>query len=213
MKLIVYIHGKKQSGKDTVANLLIEQLEHDLHGVKYAYGDPLKIVVCDLIKLFYGIEIDIAEFYQEESKERKRPELNGMSLRDFMQSIGTDIFRKRFDDRIWIDKIVKQIDIDIKHGTHNLIIITDCRFGNEWFSYSKSLIEKGEDVKEIGIWITRQSIDDGDNHPSEQPLIDSEAFKTDYPQFIIKNDGTLNDLKQSVFKISQNFEMLSILYQ
>lgn len=134
---IIGVMGFKSSGKDTLARQLIQ------HGYqKFAFADTLK----DVLSVVFGWNRNLLEGDSNISREwRELPDewweekLNWFSEenqiikslfprftpRVAMQMIGTDLFRKHFNDSIWI------LSLENKIKKIPNVIISDCRFPNE----------------------------------------------------------------------------------
>lgn len=129
------IVGFKNSGKDSLANQFI-----NIGYEKYAFADSLK----DVLSATFGWERSLLEGDTIESRNwREEPDiwweeklnwcdqLNFKSVfprftpRVAMQLVGTDVFRKYFNDNLWI------LSLENKIRNKTNIIISDCRFPNE----------------------------------------------------------------------------------
>lgn len=118
--MIIGILGLKGSGKDTIGNYLIENYNFK----KLAYADSLKDAICCI----FGWDREMMEGSTTESR-LWREEIDpywGVSPRQMMQKIGTDLFRKHFSDDVWI----KSLKLKLQKIKTN-VVITDCRFDNE----------------------------------------------------------------------------------
>lgn len=134
---IIGIVGFAGSGKDTLARQII-----DYGYERFAFADTLK----DMISIVFGWERELMEGETLESREwRETPDVwwekklnwyaeENMNMRSLfprftprvaMQLIGTDLFRRHFNDNIWILSLENKIR-NIEH-----VIISDCRFPNE----------------------------------------------------------------------------------
>ena len=114
----------------TSADFLVNHLQG---AVKIALADRLKIICRQLIHLFYGIEIPLADFYDYDQKERIHPEYplfggQPFKIRTVLQLIGTEIFRNLFYQSIWC-QWVKEHYLD--QMTHRYVIISDIRLPDE----------------------------------------------------------------------------------
>lgn len=98
-----------------------------------------------------------------------------LSVRQILQCFGTDVMRRFFGDKLWINITLAQ-DIDN-------MIISDQRFmiENETVRENNSFI----------IHITRPGCEAG-NHPSEKEL--TKLYQRKQYDVLIENDGTLEDL-------------------
>lgn len=129
------IVGFKGSGKDTLARQFI-----DVGYEKYAFADTLKDVLSSIFgwerSLLEGDTIESRtwreepdEWWEEKLKWNENKTISSLyprfTPRVAMQMIGTDFFRKYFNDNIWI------LSLENKIKNKNKIIVSDCRFPNE----------------------------------------------------------------------------------
>jgi hypothetical protein len=168
--MIVGISGKKGSGKNTSARYIIERYG----GYELAFADPLKRLARDLIRDYFGEDVD--------PWADKTPK-----VRRFLQVLGTDLFRAYGDD-VWVKAGMRQVVRDL--GTGRVIgtaVFTDVRFPNE----ANAILDAGGVVLrcEVAESIRRErlvalygdaALDD--NHPSETALDDFAR------QIIVRND-------------------------
>lgn len=129
MTKIIAFAGRKQSGKTTSSEMLVEYFNQVLEiseGIKiYNFADCLKKDICiNLLGMShqqcYGNDDDKNSLTDLEWEGKK------LTARDAMQFIGTDIFRK-LKQNIWADATINKI----KEEKPKLAIIADCRFPNE----------------------------------------------------------------------------------
>lgn len=114
-KLIIGLMGSARSGKDTIADYLVSNYGFQ----KIAFADSLK----EACRNIFGFSFD-------QLHGNKKEEIDpfwGKSAREVLQFVGTDLFRRQFDDRIW----VKSVGIKIARTKYDKIVISDCRFKNE----------------------------------------------------------------------------------
>lgn len=107
--MIIGISGKKRSGKDTVADIL---LGAHANSIKYSFSNPLK---CEVARAC-GVTVE----YIEEHKD---------NFRLILQGWGTDYRRKLFGEDYWIKKMDQAIE---QFSGRSLVIIPDVRFMNEY---------------------------------------------------------------------------------
>jgi energy-coupling factor transporter ATP-binding protein EcfA2 len=146
---IVGLCGKKGSGKSSIAHFLCGKMPEVTELVPFAW--PLKKMCMNAFGLSLG---------QVESQEGKDAvhEKSGMTVRQILQHVGTDVFRKIDPDcwvRMWEMEVLK---ISKPHGV--VIIVPDVRFPNEAAA-----------VREMGgivIGLLRKPADD--DHESEQSV-------------------------------------------
>ncbi len=199
---IIGIIGAIGSGKDTIAEYLIETQHFD----KYAFASKVKDVAC----VVFGWNREMMEGLTPKSRKWREEvdEYWGITPREAMQKIGTEMFRKHIDDKIWIKAVIREIQYK---SNSRKIVITDCRFENEI-----------QAVKEMGgkiIYVQRgnepewahKSIKAFEDHNSEEYkwFKDNNIHATDwqlyalkkYSDFTIENNGTYDDLYDAVDKL------------
>ncbi len=173
MKLIG-IAGKKRSGKDTAANILVSQAGY----TRYAFANLLKsmvhVMLCRL-----GIDPTTAMAMTDgDMKEMPVPQLCGKTARHAMQTLGTEWGRDCIDKDFWVQACLRAA------VTSDKAVISDVRFANE----AQGIRDRGGKI----ILIEREN---GltDDHPSE--VIDFEA------DYVITNEGTIEDLADHLLLI------------
>ena len=167
---VVLVSGKARHGKDTVAQLLYEELQFS--GCKVLithFADVLKYVC----KNFLGWN-------------GKKDEYG----RQLLQYIGTDVVRKKYPS-LWADFIA--IILDCFSDEWDCVIIPDCRFPNEISTIS----EKGFETYHIRV--VRPGFED-ELTSEQRSHISETALDEEIPDEYINNGGTLDDLKHSVSK-------------
>lgn len=176
--MIIGISGKKQSGKDTfleLANQIRSEEGRPLFKCK-KFADKVKeicaLVTCRPLYMFYD-----AKYYND-----ILPEYGNMTIRQLQQKVGTDLFRQNLHPDTWINALnIETFKEDEDY------IITDVRFKNE-----------AKRIKSLGGILVRvnRSNSNTDKHPSETGLDDYEEF-----DYIIQNDGTLDEYKEKIKSI------------
>lgn len=199
---LIGISGKKMSGKDTVAHMINRActpiLGYDIEdGRRYAiyeqykfqykkFADKLKDMVCLLLGCTR------AQLENQEFKESPLgDEWDNLTPRKVLQLFGTEGVRKTIHPDIWVNALFA--DYNPERTTDSTKwnkpisnwIIPDVRFPNE-----------AERIKKLGgtlIRVERRSLLSDDSHPSETALDDYTEW-----DYVIENDGTLQDLKNKV---------------
>lgn len=172
--MIIGLSGVARSGKDTVADHLIE-----MHGfTKVSFADPIREA---LIRL--DPKITVAEGYMSLASAVRLIGWEGLKtlspdIRELMQRMGTEVGRDMFYENIWVDAALKRVTSDMK------VVIADVRYPNE-----------ADAIKASGgqVWrIERPGVGPANDHPSEHAL--------DLYEFAIKldNDSTLENLWKKV---------------
>lgn len=183
---IILIAGKKQSGKNTVADYI--QAKYDY--VQMSFAEELKEQVCEYIA---SLGIDYFEngevFNDEEIKKQIIPYKHNKkkrTYRELLQWWGTEFTREFFNDNIWAEVVAENIK-ELWSGCN--IVISDWRFENEFLTI-KEAFKDTHDI--ITIKIQRNSCDTTDSHISEKALDD---FKFDY---VLTNNGTKEELYDKI---------------
>ena len=189
MHRVILITGKAYSGKDTTADYIVRQfLSNGVNAKKVALADKLKIISQQLIKLFYGIEIPLTDFYDQVLKDEVRQDLptfagKPFSLRSVLQHVGTNIFRDNVYTNIWCEILHRDVhDCDV-------LVVSDCRFQNEVDYFAKL-------VPTTVIKIYREPVISMD-HESENQKIST--------NFILWNMGSIEQLYENI-SIVLNYE-------
>lgn len=118
--MLIGLSGKKQSGKSTVANYLVKVF--DFHEVSWAY--PLKEIIG---RGLFGLDDEI--LYGDSLKREEIIPEWGMSGRQILQRVGTDLFREHFDENFWVKVGMKRVMVELSMNHH--VVVSDCRFPNE----------------------------------------------------------------------------------
>lgn len=206
--MIIAFSGVKFAGKDTAAEILITKqgfrrigLADKLKDIcsevfsvsrtamdnpslkETLFGTPLTISTQNIESLLKGVQKDGFEFdygkvFGDICKNFHGKNLT--SIRDMLQTVGTDILRTFVKDDIWLEYIKKQITQDSN------IVVTDARFKNE-----------REYLKNIGavlVLIKRPGYESKSTHISENQL----GEESDY-DVVVNNETTIYALQSSVW--------------
>lgn len=199
MKLIG-LSGRKQSGKDTVCNLIGALVGSD-KVARVAFADALKIEVYDWIEqgmpvegipevvLLEAILICYLEPQPLNATEEEKllwVDRNKEKLRKLLQVWGTD-YRRAISDTYWIHMCRNKVAAKASEG-YRVIVVTDCRFPNE----AEMVTDLGGDV----VLIARPGLPSDDDHPSERSMGDYDNYAHG-----IVNEGSIPDLKAKVDKM------------
>lgn len=193
--MIIGINGYAGSGKDTVGTIL-QQIDKDSHWEIKKWAGKLKQVA----ELLTGIPVE--KFEDQEFKKTNLGKQwndrinNPMSVRDFLQKLGTEGLRDGLHTNTWVNALMadyKCVPADRAPNGWDCDnwIITDTRFPNE--------AQAIKDAGGIIIRVTRPGIGPVNDHPSETGL---NQWKFDYE---IQNDSSLNELINSVRIFKQKF--------
>jgi len=184
---LIAICGFQGSGKDTLANILIEK-----GYTKISFAGLLK----DVVAIIFSWDRNLLEGVTEKSRKWRekvdewwsnRLNIPNLTPRYILQNIGTDVFRNHFHPDIWVAAIERKIS--------NLqgVVITDCRFPNEIAMIKRlngSLIHiyRGE----LPSWFGKEEEFPKNIHDSEILWTKSNFDK------IIDNNGDIKELKLKI---------------
>lgn len=190
--MIIGINSYATGGKDTVAKI-IQELQPEKSWEVKKFAGKLKLIA----SLLTGIDVSL--FEDQEFKEKLMPLewveqwMEGttkyyklMKVRDFLQRLGTESVRDILHNDAWVNALMVDYNLDYNW------IVTDTRFHNEAQAIRKS--------GGIVVRINRDGVKPINNHPSEVALDD---FDFD---FVIENNGSLEDLKRSVTFMLNKFD-------
>ena len=110
--MIIGITGKKRSGKDTTANLIVTH--YNFHKLSFAH--PIKLAA----------QMMLDTFFDDDDKETIIPYL-GVSYRHILQTLGTEWGREQIHPDIWVILALKKI----KSLNLENVVFSDLRFPNE----------------------------------------------------------------------------------
>ena len=177
MKIFV-ISGKARHGKDTVALDIKEIYEKKgLRVINLAYGSYIKE---------YAKKIS-----DWDGKEENKP-------RELLQELGTDIIRKKIDNDFFVRRICE--DIKVYSYYFDIITISDARFPNE-LEWPKKIFENV-----INIRIIRDGYDSVLTKTEQKHLTEVALDEYNNYDYVIHNDGTLEDLKGKVLDVVRKVE-------
>ena len=186
--MIIGLCGAQGSGKDTVANILITEYGF----VKLTFASTLK----DVVAILFSWPRDLLEGLTEESRLWRETvddfwsaklSISGFTPRKALQMIGTDLFRLHFNNDIWISIVENKIGAMLKNNPNINIVISDCRFANEF-----SLFKKFPDSHIITILREKNYSINKLAHSSETEWVN---YNFDA---ILQNDNSIDDLKSNL---------------
>lgn len=171
--MLIGLTGRAQSGKDTVYQELSVLYGPIRNVERRAFADLLYRSAAealgttpDLLREL-KIEDDAEVIIRDASKVRARG-----SVRRYLQRYGTEAHRDVFGECFWVDAL------DLTHGDHDLVVVTDVRFPNE----AQAIRAHGGHVVRV---VGPPTVDD--DHPSEAPI---EDHLVDHVLDNTRRDGT-----------------------
>lgn len=179
--MIIGLSGYAQTGKDTVAQHLVEHYGYK----RIAFADPIREALLKLNPHITDVpELPHANLSQLipmgwEFLKQTSPQVRGL-----LQRFGTEVAREMWGQNFWVDLAMAKAD-----ATDN-VIITDVRFPNEY-----------DAIKHAGgeVWrVEKLGVSAVNNHPSETAL-DGYSFDK-----VITNLGSKDDLYATLDYIMQH---------
>ena len=176
--MIIGLSGYARSGKDTIADYLVEN-----HGfIKLSFATPMRQAlynldpeITDLSGLIYGFRQAVNLFGWEDMKTYFP------SYRGLMQRMGTEVGREMFGEDFWVQQALKQVT----PGAN--VVFSDVRYQNEANAVQASAGE---------VWrVERPGVGPANGHTSEHDL---DNYKFNHR---IMNYGPVEDLYETVTTI------------
>jgi hypothetical protein len=171
--MIIGLTGYAQSGKDTVAKILVEQFGYE----RIAFADKIRDLLYELNPMISTVASEPMYLKGRVDREGWDKAKQSPEIRRLLQDLGVGS-RKVFGDNHWVVEAFKNVDRSKDY------VVTDVRFENE-----------AEFVRAFNgqIWrIKRVGIEAVNSHVSEHEM---DSYKVDQ---IFANNGTLEDLELMV---------------
>lgn len=195
----IAICGKANSGKNTTAHILCESLKDLLEpnqsevswndGIKFiAFADPIK----EMIKLMFpNLKRDLLygpSYLRAQVIPGAFKDGQPLTIRQLLIDLGTGTGRVYKED-VWLDAFDNTCNVLCNKHT---IIVTDVRFRNEFnhLKYKNFYLIKLKRDSELRM-----------NHSTET---DQDTIQPSEFDYIIHNNGSLDDLKVEVKKLVKN---------
>ena len=147
---LVGVMGGKGTGKTHLAKMIYSQLMTRFGHQKVKlrkFAHP----IYQILELFFEMD------YQWLTANKDRELVDGKTVRQMLQWLGTDVFRNQLDQDFWLNRLLE------KYVMGQIWIIDDVRFPNEAVA-----------IKNLGGKLVKIVPQDGtavyDNHPSEREL-------------------------------------------
>ena len=170
---VILISGHAQNGKDTAAGFIKKYLED--------HGERVQIMhYADLLKFI------CKEYFGWNGLKDERG-------RKMLQHVGTDVIRRRYPD-FWVEWLTSLIEALSYEWDY--VIIPDTRFPNE-VDLMKDMYDECWHIRVVRPWFESPLTEEQRSHPSETALDDYE------PDFMLYNDGTLDDLKGESIELTR----------
>jgi FMN phosphatase YigB (HAD superfamily) len=168
---LVGVRGYAQSGKDSVAAVLVSRYGF----TRAAFADALKELACRTNPIVSLDGRRLASLVDEIGWDRAKTEV--LEVREILQRLGKGA-RDVLGEDIWVDTLFR------RHAGASRLVIPDVRFPNE----AAAVRGRGGRV----VRVVRPGVGPANGHISETALDDDE------PDAVIMNDGFLDDLAEEV---------------
>jgi hypothetical protein len=178
--MIIGLSGYAQSGKDTVANILVENYGY----TRIAFADKIRELLYEMSPMVGAVNLNdiVSEYGWDVAKQN--PEVRAM-----LQNLGVGA-RKIFGPQFWVNEAMKIMLNDPRPDMN--YVITDVRFLNE-----ADMVRANHGY----LWrVVRPGVEPVNSHVSENNL-DGYSFNAE-----INNSGTLEGLNIQVATFYNGFK-------
>ena len=179
--MIIGLCGYAQSGKDTVAEYLIEHYGYR----RVAFADQLRLALYNLNPLvtvgdMMGVPLQTAvDGLGWESVKVGSPD-----VRRLLQRMGTEVGRQMWGEDFWVNQAMKNVT------KFDKVVFTDVRYPNEYRSIKQ---------REGTVWrVERPGVGAVNNHASETAM---DSIRVDG---ILTNNSTKDDLYETIDYLMQH---------
>lgn len=192
--MIIGLCGIQGAGKDTVGDILVSEYGF----IKLTFASTLK----DIVSVLFSWPRDLLEGITEESRIwretvddfwTEKTGFENFTPRKALQLIGTDLFRIHFCNDIWSNIVENKIITTLKNNPKTNIVVSDCRFSNEF-----NLIKKFPNSYIIKVVRTPDISLNGLSHSSE-----TEWLNYNFDE-ILQNDNSICELKIKLKSLLDN---------
>jgi hypothetical protein len=175
---IYIICGKARQGKDTLAGHIKEvYASMNKNAIIIAYADDIKRYAKAIVNW--------------DGKDETKP-------REFLQLLGTDIVRHNISDLFFVNRLID--DIKVYSYFFDAIIISDGRYPVE-IDVPKTVFKNAK-----AIHIIRPDFDNGLKGNEQKHLSEISLDNYNNYDYIVMNDGSIEDLKEEAKKLVEEFE-------
>ena len=155
MKKVIAFTGKKENGKTTASNYLMQRfLSESETPIKVERINMKDSIVEEMKEYLTGTLDFLGCIYEMDTDTLFKEKPGGM--RKLMQDFG--LMRRKENPNYWIDRWTEKV----KASNSDVIIVDDCRFLNE----QKAINEAGGKLYKV----IREGIENTDNHATEREI-------------------------------------------
>lgn len=152
MTTIIGLSGWARSGKDTIADYLVEH-----HGfTRVAFADPMRnaLLALNPYVSYYGTPVSLSTMVRLVGWDVLKE--NSPEVRELLQRMGTEVGRNLFGQNFWVNQAINAAK------KYDKVVISDCRYVNE----AKAITRLGGQV-----WrVSRPEVYAANDHESEHNL-------------------------------------------
>jgi hypothetical protein len=196
--MIIGICGFQSSGKDTIANILVNN-----YGFKQlSFASMIK----DIVAIMFSWSRDKLEGLTKEDREwREQVDVNWSKIynmplltpRYILQYFATELFRNHFHQDIWV-KIVENQLLQYKN-----IVISDCRFQNEIDMIVKNGGKIIQIYRNLPDWFYKYKNGEDIEDVKKMHRSETEWIRCFY-NYELCNNGTIEELNEKIKLLIEN---------
>ena len=171
---VITLTGPKRSGKNTLADMIDDELPDYVTLRQVGFADPLR---------WAGDAIGLPTAATRGHKDLPCAELGGHTGRDFLVAFGTKCVRG-LCPTYWIDHMIRRLDALEAENPASPVAVTDMRFSNELDALTAWAAKPGTGRRLASLWVERPGANDDE---ILEPQLRARCV-------VISNAGTLADL-------------------
>lgn len=176
--MIIGLSGYARTGKDTVANYLVDNYGF----TKVSFAQPMRDALYALNPRVNFSEYDemqrLRDVIDAHGWDNYKETEYGTEIRELMQRLGTEVGREQFGQNFWVDQAMKLV------AQHDKVVLSDVRFPNEQ-----------EAIRNAGglVWrIHREGVQAANGHASET------ALDNVHPDLNLMNNEDVESLHRTI---------------
>ena len=208
---VVGVVGFINSGKGTVGDILVNEFGYDQDSWANSLKDATASVFGWDRELLEGVTNE-SRAWREERDEWWSDRLKmDITPRWVLQYVGTDVFRNTFHTEIWVASLENRV-----RNSNSNIVITDCRFFNEVDAIRNigGTVIRVRRGNEPHWWHLGESANLGNAVIKQNAINELAKLKVHASEYswigakfdvVIENDGTLDNLKETIRKLEETF--------
>jgi len=116
--------GSARVGKDEIAGYLTR---NSPNWYQESFASPIYKIVHEA----FGVPLEILQNPSEHQKEEHRYEPWDMTMRQMLQTVGSELFRHHVDEDFWVKSLTTRLEADFCNDRHACHVVSDVRMENE----------------------------------------------------------------------------------